>query len=348
MIERVTGGIIRSKRIGRASLGLSAAAAVVLLWGCAQKGNPVDPGEAGGYRVVGALAIAGYARDVVVTGDLCVIAAGQGGLVLADVSDPTSPDLLGSAPTQYEATGCAYVASDSLAFVTLGTSGVNAFDAGDPRAPEFQSKGEGVFARDVMVREDVPGEAHHVFAADGNGILIQRCYYSATLDNWYFSQLEHEGTSGSARGIWLDGDTALLAMEELGLWIYDVSTLNNAILLGSVDTPGEARAVTSSGQYAYVADWRAGLQVVDITNTAAPVIVGTADTDGNADGIWYDGGLVYVAAHAGGLRVFDVGDPTAPELVGHLETPFANDVFVSAPYVYIADRDWGLVVAEEE
>lgn len=347
MTERVTSGIIRSKRIGLVWAGL-VAAALALSWGCAQKGTPAGPDGVGGYRVVGSLAIVGYAEDVEVAGGVCLIAASQGGLVVVDVSDPGSPSLLGSGATQYEATGCAYVPSDSLAFVTVGTPGVAAFDVTDPTTPVFQSNGQGIFARGVVSREDVPGESHYVFSADGGGILVQRCYYSAVLETWYFSQLAHVGSSGKARGIWLTGDTALLAMEELGLRIYDVSTPGGTFELGAVDTPGEARAVASDGQYAYVADWRAGLQVVDIGDPSAPVIVASADTEGNADGIWYESGRVYVAAHSGGLRVFDVTDPTAPELVGHLDTPYANDVFVAGPLVYVADRDLGLVIAEEE
>ena len=80
----------------------------------------------------------------------------------------------------------------------------------------------------------------------------------------------------------------------------------------------------------------------------SPEIVGSAEMEGLADGIAYRSGKVYVAAHSGGLRVFDVTDPTNPQEAGFLETPFANDVFVTDSYVYVADRDWGLVVAEEE
>ncbi|HYW68635.1 MAG TPA: hypothetical protein VE960_03450, partial [bacterium] len=85
-----------------------------------------------------------------------------------------------------------------------------------------------------------------------------------------------------------------------------------------------------------------------MSDPGSPVIVGSAETDGMADGIDYRDGLVYVAAHTGGLQVFDVSDPTSPVAVGLLETPFANAVLVTDSYVYIADRDWGLVIAEEE
>jgi hypothetical protein len=76
--------------------------------------------------------------------------------------------------------------------------------------------------------------------------------------------------------------------------------------------------------------------------------VGASPTEGRASGICYHDGLVYVADHVGGLRIFDVRDPESPEPAGYLETSFANDVFVTDSHVYVADRDWGLVVAEEE
>ena len=52
--------------------------------------------------------------------------------------------------------------------------------------------------------------------------------------------------------------------------------------------------------------------------------------------------------HTGGLRVFDVTDPTAPEPDGYFETPYANSVFVTDTHVFVADRDMGLVILEEE
>jgi hypothetical protein len=326
------------------------AAVLVCAAGCAQKGSPVEPDD-GGYRIVGTLAIAGYAEDVEISGSLCLLAAAQGGLVLVDVSNPTAPEYVGTGGTSYESTGCAYAPSDSIAFITNGTSGILAFDVSDPSEPVLNiGAGEGQQARDVVAVEVTPGELYHLFVADGlGGFQIQEFRYSPAWQAWEFGELDHHGPTGSARGVCLvGGDIALVAKEQLGLWVYDITVLNDVVVMGTVDTPGEARAVAASGGFAYVADWRAGLQVVDISDPGNPVIVASADTEGMADGIWYHDGKVYVAAHIGGLRVFDVSDPTDPRAAGSLETPFANGVFVTDSYVYVADRDWGLVVAEEE
>jgi hypothetical protein len=249
--------------------------------------------------------------------------------------------------TSYPATGCAYLASDSLAVVAIGTPGPSLYDISDLRNPVWQMNGQSVFARDVVVREAMPGDYHEVLAADGYGLLTQECFLLG--ETWYFRPVGvHENSPGVARGIFLHEDMVLLAKEEMGLSLYDVPDVSNVAFLGTVDTPGEARAVAASGDFAYVADWRKGLQVVDISDPSSPEIVASADMDGLADGICYYDGKVYVAAHTGGLRVFDVSDPTDPRAAGFLETPFANDVFVTGSYVYVADRDWGLVVAEEE
>ena len=326
-----------------------AAAVFVFAVGCAQKGSPVEvEGGPGGYRIVGTLAIAGYAEDLEVSGTLCILAAGQGGLVLVDVSDPVNPEYLSTGVTAYPASGCAYVADDSLAFAAIGAQGIYVYDVSDLSNPVWQSNGQGVFTSDAVTREVALGDYHEVLMADGYGIRAQECYYYEGLDTWYFRQGSDASSSGVSRGICLYEDMAFLAKEELGLFVYDVTDITNVTFLGCVDTPGEARAVTVSGSYAYVADWRKGLQVVDVANPGSPEIVASSDTDGMADGIWYHDDKVYVAAHTGGIRVFDVSDPANPQEAGFLETPFANDVFVTDSYIYVADRDWGLVVAEEE
>ncbi len=345
MTERVSTGIISSKHLHGVVTLVATAAVLVFAAGCAQKGSPVEPDD-GGYRIVGTLAIAGYAEDVEVSGDLCLVAASQGGLVLVDVSDPANPEYLSTAVTSYEATACAYVVSDSLALAAVGREGVYSYDVSDPLNPIAQGSGEASFTRDVVAREVVPGDRHEVFLADAYGIRTFECYLSGEM--WWLTPVDTEGSSGVARGICVHGNLALLAIEELGLSIYDVTDVTNVLYLGGVDTPGEARAVAAFGDYAYVADWRKGLQVVGIADPSSLEVVASADMDGLADGICYYDGKVYVAAHTGGLKVFDVSDPTDPRAAGSLETPFANGVFVTDSYVYVADRDWGLVVAEEE
>jgi hypothetical protein len=319
---------------------------LLLSSGCARRG-PAGPSV--GYRAVATLSIAGYAEDVVVSGDLALVAASQGGLVVIDVSTPSAPVVLGTAPTVFKGTGCAYAPSDSFGYVTDGSLGAVAFDLTDPTDPVEVSYAAGTRTWDIAVVETTPGVVHHIFGADGEGdFRIWELRYFAGYDAWFANEVFHGNTTGSARGICLHGDYALLAMEEIGLSIFDVSSYGSSYEIGSVDTPGDARSVATDGDHAYVADWRSGLQVIDISDPASPEIVGSYDTGGISDGVCYHDGVVYLADHAGGLKAFDVADPTDPKLIGYLNTPYANAVFATDEYVYVADRDWGLVVVEEE
>jgi hypothetical protein len=318
---------------------------------CARRGSLVSAngdGEPSGYRLVSAFAIEGYAEDIEVGGDLVLIAASQGGLVLIDVSDPANPVYQGMGPTGFSATGCAYAPGDQFGYVTDGSRGVVVYDIADPTAPMEVTYCEGTRTRDIVIDEAVPGQLHRVFGADGEGDLrIWNVEYFAQYQTWFGNQIAHASATGTARGICLHDTLALLAMEEIGLTIFDVSSPGDPSEIGHVDTPGEARAVAVDGSYAYIADWRQGLVVVDISDPTSPMIVGSAATDGNADGIFYRDGEVFVADHAGGLIVFDVTDPTTPARADYYETPFANAVWVTGDYVFVADRDWGLVILEE-
>ncbi len=358
MTERVSSDIIGTKRgsprVGRAAVGATAFAAFALLAlssGCARRGDPAGPDgdEPSSYRVVTSFAIGGYAEDVCVDGGLALVAASEGGLVVLDVTDPALPVHLGTAPTVFKGTGCAYAPTDHFGYVTDGSLGAVAFDLTDPTDPLEVSYAAGTRTWDIAVVETTPGLLHHIYGADGEGdFRIWELRYFSGYDAWFSNEVYHGSVTGSARGICLHNGLALLAMEELGLAVFDVSNLQSVHELGHVDTPGDARDVAAAGDYAYVADWRTGLQVIDISNPSAPVLVGSCDTDGIADGVYCHGGMVYVADHAGGLKVFDVSDPTAPTLVGHVYTPYANAVFVTDDLIYVADRDWGLVVIEEE
>jgi len=331
---------------------VTVAACLVLMYGCARRGSPVaadGDGEPSGYRLVSTFAIEGYAEDIEVAGDLVLIAASQGGLVLVDVSDPSSPSYLGMGPTGFSATGCAYAPQDQIGYVTDGSRGAVLYRLTDPTVPEDVGYCEATSTQDIVVVETIPGQLHHVYGADGVGdFQVWTATYNPGYDLWFGNPVNSPSTPGSARGICIQDTLVFLAMEEVGLTIFEVSTPTAPQEIGHVDTPGEARAVAVEGDYVYVADWRQGLAIVDISDPTSPVIVGSAGTDGNAEGIFYRDGEVFVADHAGGLLVFDVTDPSSPTRADYYETPFANAVWVTDEYVFVADRDWGLVVLEED
>jgi hypothetical protein len=328
---------------------LTAALAVWVTAGCARRGDPVSSDGDTGFRVVATLPIVGYADDVYVAGTLGLVAAGQGGLVVVDLTDPLAPVELGVASTSFDVTACSYSPGDSIAFVTDGPNGALAFDLSDPTAPLRMETFQSTRGRDVASVEVKPDSLHNVFTADADGGLrIWELRYYPQYQSWFSGEVRHIYTSGDARGLTLHGDLVLVATEQTGLAVCDASDLGSTTIVGTVDTPGNARAVCAYGDHAFVADGLRGLQVVDISAPSAPAVVASLETPGYADDIAYHDGRVYVADQDEGLRVIDVSDPLAPVLVGRGETPYASGVFVAGSTIYVADRDWGLVVIEED
>lgn len=349
MIECINRDILsRNSRTWR--FLLAAVVVVCLVPGCAERGDPVSGGDDDdGYRILATLAVVGYADDVHVSGDLGFVAAGQGGLVVVDLSDPSQPLVLGVGSTSFDVTACSYSPGDSFAFVTDGPNGALAFDVSDPALPTRMETFQSTRGRDVASIEVRPDSLHHVFTADAEGGLrIWEFRYYPQYQSWFSGEIRHLYTSGDARGVYLHGELILVATEQTGLAVCDAADLESASIVGEVDTPGNARAVCAEGDYAFVADGLQGLSVIDISTPSDPTLVASVATVDYASDIAYRSGRVYIADQDAGLRVFDVTDPLNPVSLGGIVTSYATGVFVDGTTIYLADRDRGLVVIEEE
>lgn len=326
-------------------------AAVFTLCGCARKGDPVSgdgSDQPSGYRLVATFSVAGYGEGVDVVGGIGLVATGEVGLVILDMSDPAAPVYLGTAGNDFTSVKCAYAPGSEMAFVTDGPNGVLAYDVSDPTSPEWKTVLQSTSGQDVVISETNPGHLIHIYVADKNGGFR---IWELNLDwgpPWFPIEVYHGYTTGYARGLCLHGDYVLVASGQSGLTIFELTNPGTATKLGTFDTPGNAQAVAAFGNYAFVADGLGGLQILDISDPANAEIVTSIETDDYATDICYLDGIVYIADRYGGLRVVDVDDPLAPTTAGYLETPYANGICVTDDYIYVADRDWGVVIAEEE
>ena len=87
-----------------------------------------------------------------------------------------------------------------------------------------------------------------------------------------------------------------------------------------------------------------GLQVIDISDPESPYIAGASDTQvGDAQDIAVSGNYLALAIGSDGVLLYDISDPTMPYVLMRLRTMYAYGVSFSDSYLYIADRDWGVV-----
>jgi hypothetical protein len=129
------------------------------------------------------------------------------------------------------------------------------------------------------------------------------------------------------------------------LLIMDIDFPENPVLRGSYNAPNNAVKVTVFGNYAYVADLERGLHVVDITDPLNPIFKSLYNTPGLACGVAIFKDYAYIADRASGLQIIDISDPTNPTFAASCDMPSeALEVAVYENCIYVADKDFGLQI----
>lgn len=124
--------------------------------------------------------------------------------------------------------------------------------------------------------------------------------------------------NNNSLGLEVDGHLAYIASEEDGLYILNITTYDNAVEIGHVDTPGNATDVIIEGRFAYIADGPDGIQIVDINDPSNPILVNGFPTPGIARRMVKQGNTLFVAAGDGGVIVLDVSNPLEPIFVTNI------------------------------
>lgn len=293
------------------------------------------------FVIVSECHLPGYAKDIDIKGNYAYIANDQGGLQIVNISDVESTFMENYFLCPNDILTVAV--RDTLAFFgyTMNNGGMYIFNIKDPMNPKE------IFFQGSLPCNDICApllDTAYVYIAGGATFYVDDV--SPPESTTYVRNLY--GFPGNFRGVFMVDSIAYLACEQVGLLIFDLSKPNDSVLIGSIDTPSNARNLVVLGNYAYVADGRGGLVIIDVSNPKSPVMVGTYDTPGYANGVFVNDGLVYVADGDEGLQVIDVSNPENPQLYGELKTSYAYNLYVRGDYIYLVDRDLGLVIIKEE
>jgi hypothetical protein len=313
-------------------LGWKAVLAAIALLGFSrltQAADPVLVGQWPGY-------VRGYAQAVVVTNHTVYVAAGQGGLLIFDASDPTNLVHLGSCITTSGATGVAI--AGNYAYVADSLSGLQVIDIGNPFSPT------------QVGRYDTAGYAYGValagnfaYVADNDAGLQVLDVSNPTAPK----RVAGYDTTGYAHAVTVVGTYAYVADGADGLQIIDVSNPLSPARVGGYGISVNAFSVAVSGSYAYVAERDGGLQVIDVSNTINPVLVGRETNTVGAIGVQVVGHYAYVANYPAGLQCVDLSDPTNPLLLGGCTTRSGGvNVAVVDDFAYVVDGSGDLEVID--
>ncbi|MBS1260893.1 MAG: hypothetical protein MAG453_00209 [Calditrichaeota bacterium] len=269
----------------------------------------------------------GYATGPYVSGGLAYVAAGLGGLIVADVSDPASPETLGS--VDLDGTCYDVVVAGDYAYVASSV-GLHVVDVSSPSNPSLAASLDvGGDSRGVVNAGD-----YVYMAASGAGLVVVDASnptnpsLAASLDS-----------PGFARDVDVDGDYAYLADGATGMSAFDISTPTSPTLAGQADSPGYGYGMKATGGYAYLADDTQGFRIYDVSDPSQPTEIGSYVGDARAKRIDVAGAFAFVAQEQAGFRVYNVANPNNIQETGFSQTPGSSiGVMIDGNFGYVADE----------
>jgi hypothetical protein len=313
-------------------------------WGCAK---PVDPEslepDSGGYVIAGRYATQGFAQDVVKKGNLAYITQGEGGLFIADVSDPANPVAVSTTTENVRGYSTKILMKDSAVYIAAGSYGVTVVDAANPFLPVVTASNTSMKpAKNLHILGD------YLFTAvSETGVKIANI-----ADVLHPDPRASIQTSGYAMGVCtsMDSNLLLVACGEMGLQIFDISYFSDGLgtypLVGHCDTKGyaESIALSNNAPIAFMACGTAGLQIINFSDTNHVYVAGSYSTGGYAKELIYENNKVFITTEEHGLQIIDVSDVSNPVLIGTVKTGYALGLDMDQNYIYVADEDEGLII----
>ncbi|MBM3242308.1 T9SS type A sorting domain-containing protein [Candidatus Poribacteria bacterium] len=278
------------------------------------------------------------------------------GLEIYDLNNPVSPTLIGEKDTSGFA--CGVFVSGNYAYVADYWDGLAIIDVTNPENPGDPIYVPGYFDTISAPAEDVFVSGGYAYVANGwDGLVIvdvtdsenPRFVKSIATDGGYaLGVFVHEGPNNTLYAYiandWYD--------KPAGLAIVNVTDPENPQLTAFVETDGLAEDVFIYGVYAYVAVGKKGLNkgelvTIDVTNPEAPGTPTSISTPGYASGVYVRENIrreiiKYVACGETGLAIVK---PDPPINVVYTKG-YAEDVFVSGGYAYVANGGGGIAVVK--
>ncbi len=318
-------------------------ALILLVSSC---GTPNDPADySGGYTIVAKMTTPASANDIVIDGDYAYLAQGEGGLLIAGISDPAHPQIVSMENEGVRGYSSKIIKKDNTVYLTAGSFGLSVVNVEDIQNPE-------VTVSNLAIK---PSKNLYVFGDYLLTAIGERGFKMAYIGNPNIPDIRGEtNTDGYAYDAkTFAGDTyVMVATGEVGMAIYDISSFDDGYgiypLTGSCDLPGKAEsfALDEATHTAYFACGNAGVALVDYSDVNHPHLTDILDTGGYAKEILYEQGMVYVTTGRGGLHIWDVSGSTPVE-TGIVDTGDALGLTAKGDYLYIADAEEGLIVVQK-
>ena len=311
----------------------------LLIVSCGKPNSPED--YTGGYQIATKFQTAGYTNDVLIDGNLCYVTQGEGGLSILNISDPKNPSLIKNFSEGVRGYSTKMAKKDNILYIAASGFGVTVVDVADPNTPE-------VTGSNLNVK---PAKNFHIMGDYLITAVSELGFKFSSIENPAYPDIRGvTHTDGYTKAITTTANNSKLfaVTGEMGLSLYDISVLDDGYgiypLLSTIDLPGYAESVVlnEDKQVAFIACGGAGIQVVDYADPTNLKVIGGYECPGHAKALVYENNKLYVAAS--GMQVYDVSTPSDPKVLGIVDTDYAVGIAIDAQYIYLADKEEGVVI----
>jgi len=273
-----------------------------------------------------------FHSSMTISGDHAFISHPYVGLYIFNIADPRRPRGVGNYKAGGEITDIAV--SGDYAYVAKGRKGFGVVTIHDP---EFPVEIGSIETEGPIVSVIVSGDYAYLYV----NAPFNRDNYLLFLD---ISNPDNPQEIGrficAPKYMAASGDFLIIARGRAGIFILDLTDIENPDVPGLYNTDGEALGVAISGDYVYVADKSEGLRVISIADPENLVEVGHVDTPEDAVGVTVVGEYAYVSVNTIGQYVVDISDPENPIRVGRNNIQVnSNRLQVSGNYACFVDAE---------
>ncbi len=302
--------------------------------------NPGNPYEEWRGNILGYDHIAN--NDLYISSDRAYLFGnGSLGLRIMDISDRSSPVLIGSYRNTHNDGRFAVIENYIYALINDGISLIDISDYERPRILRYFDLtdnpngididqeyayiiGNDLKIFDISILESpvLVGEYQAPGNISGFDIEMDFAYLIVGADELQIidiadlSNPTHVGccnVSGAIDVVVLENKAYITrSIIEYGVSIFDVSDPEAPQLIGSCETPRFAKSISIVGDFAYVATGD-GLEIIDIVNPYDPGSIASYNTPGSARHIYTDENFAYLSGIQFGLIIVDISNPYEPE-----------------------------------